>query len=314
MSGLLVGILEDFLGEHRKLNEDTGQVAFDCPACAADKGLTEGDEKGNLEVNYHMNKFKCWACHETNYMSGPVLKLLKKYANKAQIKNYLLLKPDADVITDKEHGEIIVTLPEGFKPLSECTSKDYKSDMALEYLRSRGITDEIIEEFGIGYTNKGSFYNRIIIPSYDSEGELNYFIARWFGVEYTKLKYINPVVEKQLIIFNEGKVNWDSTVYLVEGTTDHIVTPNSIPLLGKVISDLLLEKLHDNANAYVVILMDDDAFEDTKKLYKKLNFGRLYGKIRVIRCPEGYDPSKMFEKFGYEGMGTLLKSNYKPNF
>jgi hypothetical protein len=46
-----------------------------------------------------------------------------------------------------------------------------------------------------------------------------------------KLKYINPKAEKQEIIFNIGKLNLDATIYLVEGVTDHIVTPNSIPLL-----------------------------------------------------------------------------------
>jgi DNA primase len=74
-------------------------------------------------------------------------------------------------------------------------------------------------------------YNRIIIPSYDLNGDLNYFIARWYPKEYNKLKYINPKAEKQEIIFNIGKLNLDATIYLVEGVTDHIVTPNSIPLL-----------------------------------------------------------------------------------
>ena len=65
--------------------------------------------------------------------------------------------------------------------------------------------------------------------------------------------------EKQEIIFNEHKINFYSTIYLVEGATDHIVTPNSIPLLGKYISPKLLELLHDNAMSYIVIVLDDDA-------------------------------------------------------
>jgi hypothetical protein len=98
-------------------------------------------------------------------------------------------------------------------------------------------------------------YNRIIIPSYDLNGDLNYFIARWYPKEYNKLKYINPKAEKQEIIFNIGKLNLDATIYLVEGVTDHIVTPNSIPLLGKVISSDLLELLHDKAQGLIVILL-----------------------------------------------------------
>jgi hypothetical protein len=311
MSHLLVNILESFLGEHRKLNEDTGQVAFDCPACSDEKGLPDGDGKGNLEINYDKNIFKCWVCCDTNYMHGPVTKLIKKYGSNKNLRDYLLVKPDANEFTQKERAEIIVELPEGYKKLSNCTSKDFKYDLAMNYLRKRGITDEIIKYFDIGYTIKGPFFNRIIIPSYDSEGKLNYFIARWFANEYTKLKYVNPIAEKQEIVFNESKVNWDATIYLVEGVTDHIVTPNSIPLLGKFISPMLLEMLHDKAAANVVVVLDDDATKDAINLYKQLNFGDLYNRIRICIPPKDYDPSKLFEEYGAKGIIDLLKTSRK---
>lgn len=306
MSLLLVDILENFLGEHRKHNEDTGQIAFDCPACSEEKGMPEGDGKGNLEINYVLGKFRCWSCQETNHMHGPVVKLLKKYGTPKSLRDYLLVKPDADVILNKEHVEVIVELPEGYKRLSDTTDKDFKAAQAKAYLYNRGITDEIINDFDIGYTYKGKYFNRIIIPSYDKDWKLNYFIARWFSKEQTKLKYLNPDAEKQEIIFNEARINWDATIYIVEGVTDHIVTPNSIPLLGKFISDKLLELLHDNAMADIVIVLDDDAFEDAKRLYKQLNFGRLRGKIKVVKPPEGYDPSKVFEKLKNKGIVQLL--------
>lgn len=311
MNIFLVDILEGFLGEVRKHNEETGQVAFDCPACAADKGLMNGDGKGNLEINYNKGMFKCWSCHEVNNMHGPILKLLKKYGNERIIRDYLLLKPDTDITTAKKDETIVLTLPEGYKKLSECTSKDYKANLALNYLYDRGITDEIIKDYEIGYTIRGKYFNRIIIPSYDSDGVLNYFIARWFPKEYNKLKYLNPTAEKQEIIFNEGKVNWDATIYLVEGTTDHIVTPNSIPLLGKFVSDKLLDMLHDKAKGLIVIVLDDDAYDDAKILYKKLNFGNLRDRIRICRPPEGYDPSKIFEVLGNKGIIKLLKNAKK---
>jgi hypothetical protein len=43
----------NLLGETRKHNEDTGQIAFDCPVCSGEKGLIDGDGKGNLEINYN---------------------------------------------------------------------------------------------------------------------------------------------------------------------------------------------------------------------------------------------------------------------
>lgn len=307
MSHLLVDILEGFLGENRKHNEDTGQIAFDCPACSEDKGLSGGDGKGNLEINYNRSLFKCWSCQETNNMYGPIMKLLKKYGNSKIIRDYLLVKPDAETAVGKEKTEVVVELPEGYKRLSDCTDKDFKSAQAKAYLYNRGITDEIINQYDIGYTYMGKFFNRIIIPSYDSNGNLNYFIARWFSNEFNKLKYLNPDAEKQEIIFNEGRINFDATIYIVEGATDHIVTPNSIPLLGKYISDNLFELLYDNANGYIVIVLDDDAWEDAKNLYRKLDVGRLRGRIKICRCPVDYDPSKIFEKLQYNGIVKLLK-------
>jgi len=306
---LLINILESFLGPCRKHNEETGQCSWDCPACSADKGLYDGDGKGNLEINYNRGLFKCWACAETNNMHGPVMRLLKRYGNDRIIRDYLLIKPDADQILEKEHKDIIVTLPEGYKKLSESSPSDFGYYSAMAYLRNRGIGEDIIKEFGIGYTTTGAHYNRIVIPSYDSDERLNYFIARWYSKQKNKLKYINPEAEKQEIIFNENKINFDATIYLVEGAFDHIVTPNSIPLLGKYISPKLLDALQENAMGFVVVLLDSDAKEDAINLYKGLNFYNLKNRVKICIPPDGYDPSLIYEKLGRKGITKLLKTS-----
>jgi DNA primase len=185
---LLVDIFEGFLGTPRKHNEDNGQIAFDCPMCSAEKGLYEGDGKGNLEINYNKGIYKCWVCYEVNHMHGSLDWLVKKFGTSKNLADYNLLKPDYGEFKQRDREQIIVHLPEGYKKLSKCTPKDYKSELAKAYLKTRGITDDIIEEFDIGYTIEGDFHGRIIIPSYDSYGNLNYFIARLFEKKYNKLK------------------------------------------------------------------------------------------------------------------------------
>lgn len=300
----VVDILESFLGEHRKHNETNGQVSFDCPACSAEKEMPEGDGKGNLEVNYQKDVFKCWVCKDTNNMYGPIGKLIKQYGTKKNLKDYRLFKPEFN--PNSKRVETIAELPEGFKLLKDCTSSDFKYNSAIKYLQERNITGDIIQNFEIGYTTKGKFFNRIIIPSYDEDGYLNYFIARWFDKTYTKVKYLNPDIEKQTIIFNEGRVNWDATIYLVEGVTDHIVVPNSIPLLGKYVSDVLFEKLYKKSKANIVIVLDDDAIEDAKIIYNSLNIGHLSGRIRICPMPTGYDPSLVHQRFGKKGIIKVL--------
>ncbi len=310
MSSLLVGIFESFLGESRKHNEDSGQIAFDCPNCSAEKSMSEGDGKGNLEINYNLGVFHCWSCGDV--MRGRLPYLIKKYGTKKNLSDYLLIKPDTDSVLEKKKIIKEVVLPEGYKKLIHCSQKDYNYGKAIGYLRDRGVTDEIISNFNIGYTTIGKYFNRIIIPSYDADMKLNYFISRWFPREYNKIKYLNPEAEKQEIIFNEGVINWDATIYLVEGVFDHIVTPNSIPLLGKYVSPKLFELLYTKASANIVIALDDDAKLNSLQLFKKMNFGDLKNRIKICFPPEGYDPSKIYEKMNNKGIILLLKGARTP--
>jgi hypothetical protein len=54
---------------------------------------------------------------------------------------------------------------------------------------------------------------------------------------------MNPEVEKDKIIFNEHLIDWDRDIFLVEGAFDSIFLNNSIPMLGKSISQHLFQTL-----------------------------------------------------------------------
>jgi len=300
-------IFEELFGECRKHNEYSCQISYDCPMCDDDK------HSGNLEINYQDSIFKCWSCCEINKMQGRIPYLLKRFGKKDSLKNYLLLKPDSEYVSEKEQPKIIVKLPEGYIKLSECKNKDYQCNLALKYLYKRGITDDIIEEYNIGYTCIGTYFDRIIIPSYDENDKLNYFISRWYSKKYNKIKYLNPSVEKQEIVFNENKINWDSTIYLVEGVFDHIVIPNSIPLLGKFISEKLFNLLYEKSSVDIIIVLDgeDSAYKDAITIYKSLNHGDLVGRVKIVRPPEDEDPSSIFEKFGSKGIINLIRTAKK---
>ncbi len=271
----VVDILEDILGEHRLHNDYKGQISFDCPVCSHDiKGLDEGDGKGNLEINYKRGVFKCWVCAETHDTYGSLYKLLKKY---------LLLKPEDDGEQPKRTF-IQVRLPKEFVPFKDASlglkmTPHYKQ--AFNYLQKRNITDLMIQMYNIGFCYTGHYEHRIIIPSYDSENRLNYFIARSY-LNNTKMKYKNPEVDKESLIWNEHLINWDEPVYIVEGAFDSIFLPNSIPMLGKFMTQNLFNKLYDNAKK-IVIVLDPDAWEDAFRLYHKLNCGKLMGKLWIVK-------------------------------
>ena len=282
---VMVELLSDVLGSPHQHYESKGQISFDCPVCADEKGLDNGDGKGNLEINYIRHVYKCWACGETHGTQGPLGKLFDGYATKAQKKVYNLIKPEELKQEDKK--KVRLRLPEGFTTFKDSNPRFIPHIEAYKYLQSRGITDDIIDRYKIGYTATGDYAYRIVVPSYNTENTLNYFVARaWIP---KKMKYKNPPVPKDEIIFNEGAVDWKKDVYLCEGVFDSFFLPNPIVMLGKKMSKLLFETLYLKAEGNIIICTDGDAFKDGVKLYHELNGGKLYNKIKLIKLPDDKD-------------------------
>jgi DNA primase len=282
---VMVELLSDVLGSPHQHYESKGQISFDCPVCAEEKGLDNGDGKGNLEINYIRHVYKCWACSETHGTQGPLGKLFDGYATKAQKKVYNLIKPEELKQDDKK--KVRLRLPEGFTTFKDSNPRFIPHIEAYKYLQSRGITDDIIDRFKIGYTATGDYAYRIVVPSYNTENTLNYFVARAWVPK--KMKYKNPPVPKDEIIFNEGVVDWKKDVYLCEGVFDSFFLPNPIVMLGKKMSKLLFETLYLKAEGNIIICTDGDAFTDGVKLYHELNGGKLYNKIKLIKLPTDKD-------------------------
>jgi DNA primase len=279
-SEILIELLREVLGNEKSHYSGKGQIAFNCPVCDEDRN------KGNMEVNYFSHVYKCWSCGDINGTHGPLGKLFDVYGNKKQKKVYNVLQPED--FKPKEKKKHFVKLPDGFTKFKDSNPKYPIRQQAYNYLKNRGITDEIIEKYDIGFCDKGSHSNRIIVPSYNKKGELNYYTARSW-LPYTKAKYKNPEAEKDKIIFNEYLINWKKDIYLVEGVFDAFFLPNSIPMLGKHLPSLLFETLYSKAKKNIIISLDGDAFQNAIQLYEELNGGELYNRIKLVKLPKDKD-------------------------
>jgi DNA primase len=327
----LYDILASFLGEAKNgFNESSFQYQFPCPRCIENKGQQEA-RKYNLEVNIQKQVFKCWSCSsEDDVMKGSVIKLIKMYGSDALLAEYKdtirsihesdlyklhFNKDDFNIDTSMVVKEDL-KLPSTFQLFDRNKRNHYS---ALKYVMERGLTWDILEKYKMGYTLREEddgmkkYSYRVIIPSYDRLGELNYWVGRDFlpkNDQFTRTKYANPKAEKTEIIFNEEKVQWDADITLVEGAFDHIVVPNSIPLLGKALDTdyKLYWELITRANAHINIFLDADAFQTVKQVYKLLNHGRLYDRIRYIPVGGDEDPSSLFEKGGYKAIVEHLRN------
>ena len=326
----LYAILVSFLGEAKNgFSEHNLELEFPCPCCIDREGNGEA-RKYNLAVNLQKQVFQCWKCSSMGEpMKGSIVKLIRLYGNEELLEQYKEIirsiheselyklhfsdkdfNIDTSIVTKED-----LKFPDSFQYFDR-NKTNYRP--ALKYLLDRGLTWDIIEKYKIGYTlreeeleNKKYSY-RVIIPSFNALGELNYWVGRDYlpksNVYIYRTKYANPKAEKKEIIFNEEKVQWDADITLVEGAFDHIVVPNSIPLLGKALDKdyKLYWDLITKANAKVNIFLDSDAYETVKEIYKFLNHGRLYNKVRYIPVEGDEDPSSLFEKGGYKEIARHL--------
>ena len=247
--------------------------------------------KPKLQVNVKNGKWHCWVSGQGGHN---LFQLFKKV--KATKKEYGELKELSDdfsfeyVPTKQQNKD--VKLPDEYKPMwVKSNSPIYKH--ALKYLKSRNISEDDMIKYSIGYCEEGLYSNRIIIPSYDEEGKLNFFVGR--DIFDSKLKYRNSPTPKDIIGF-ELFVNWKEPILLVEGALDAISTKiNSIPLFGKTIMNNLKRKILEKKVKTLYVALDNDAVKDSMRIVEELMNEGI--KVHMITMIEK-DPNDLgYEKF-----------------
>jgi DNA primase len=170
----------------------------------------------------------------------------------------------------------------------------------------RGITDIDILRYSIGYCPNGDYSNRIIIPSYDADGKLNYFMARDMFPN-SKFKYKNPPMSKDTVGF-ELFINWNEPIVLCEGAFDAIsIRNNAIPLFGKFPSKTLVKRLVEKKVRKVYVALDEDAKQDAIKLSK---FLMDYGIDTYLLNMKDKDPSEL----GFKTFWKIVKNTKQSTF
>ena len=71
---------------------------------------------------------------------------------------------------------------------------------------------------------------------------------------------------------------------------------NELQNIRNAVDDLYRKldiQLYEKTNANIIICLDGDAWEDAKKLYRKLEGGRLTGKVKLIKLPKDKDVGEL---------------------
>ncbi len=252
----VISVLTRALGSRYKKAKQGQEVIYHCPFCH--------HHKPKLQISLLSQKWHCWVCDKKGRSLYTLLKLIR--APKALIDEVREYKPKYKRSEIEEQQDLY--LPKEFKNFMTDPGTTIYYKQAYKFLKDRGVDATEIARYGIGYCTDGPYSERIIIPSYDNDGILNYFTARSFtGSNY---KYKNPPVSKDVIGF-EFFVNWNEPIILCEGPFDALsIKRNAIPLFGKTIPTELLKKIYTKNVKEIYIVLDEDARKDSIKLVDKL--------------------------------------------
>jgi len=292
----LLVLLESVLGKGQKTSK--GNYSFVCPFHTSSQ---VGKKK--LEINLITNDKKenpwhCWSCEAKGKTIQTLLKQLDN--NHPKLKELkLIITPSSNkiynvIIEDIKLPKEFISLSE-LEPLLTDRIAQIESKHAFKFLRKRGLNKNDIIKYNIGFCKEGPYSHRVIIPSYDNKGKLNYFIARDYTEEQFQ-KYKNPPLDTKSIIGFELYINWDAPIILVEGIFDALtIKRNVIPLFGKRIHDILMKKILSSKVNKIYIALDPDAIKSSLKYCEELlSLGKEVYLIEV----EGKDASEVgFESF-----------------
>ena len=267
-------VLEAIFG-HSKQQGD--EHLFMCPNCS--------HRNPKLSISIQKNVFKCWL--DCGLVGNSIIGLIYRFGTKNQIVEWKSLGPDVKLedftnLFVEKHREEEKPLRLPIEFVSLCSDKlDENARRPLEYLIDRNITENDIYKWKIGFCPTGDYRNRIIIPSYSSNGKLNYFVGRDYS-NRANYPYWNSKRSKN-IVFNDLGINWSRPVTIVEGVFDAMKCDNAVPILGKTLmsSSVLFEKILENKNP-VYIGLDIDAEDASARIINKLtDYGVEVRKIEI---------------------------------
>lgn len=216
-----------------------------------------------LWVNPEAETFHCWHCG----FGGRSLAVLMVSGSEGQRRYLRHLGERPMSARQAVAAPPCTSLPDGFIPFrlngSRCEAP------YLTYLHTRNITDHTVALYRMGYVDSGRLAGRVVVPSFDGAGSINFWSAR--SIDPTEaVRYRLPYSSKD-VVSNEHMIDWTSPVYLVEGIFDEVaIGPQAISLYGKFMLPALATRLVSARPPLVNVCLDDDAEDDAWVLIARL--------------------------------------------
>jgi DNA primase len=243
------------------------EVIVRCPYC----GDPRKPKKLKMNISVEKGIFHCWVCDQKGASIPRMLRKASPNAARAWVKKF----GEKTRVSEKEYTIQSVELPKDFRLVMNSLHLP-EAKRAYRYCVARGMTDDMIWRYRIGISDTQKW--RIIIPSFDETGELNYWTARRVDDD-PNWRYVNAEAERGEVIFNEIDIDWSAPeITLVEGPFDLIkcTNRNATCLLGSWLSSksqLFVKLIHYPER--IILALDKDAQSKQDKIAELL---MSYGK------------------------------------
>lgn len=228
-----------------------GEKSYHCPFC--------NHHKKKLQVNIITQKWHCWVCNARGQTINSLLRKSKAPAHTFDAIKGIYKSKNFDTTNIQQTKSVI--LPDEYRPLYKPRSTPHYKNAIHYAVSKRKLSMIDIVKYEVGYCESGPYGGMLVVPSYDANGFLNYYVGRSFYD--TTIKHKNPASTKDVIGF-ESHINWKEPITIVEGAYDAISTKrNVIPLFGKRILPTLKSRILQEKPPSIQLALDPDAYKDS---------------------------------------------------
>ncbi|MFO1186258.1 MAG: CHC2 zinc finger domain-containing protein [Alphaproteobacteria bacterium] len=291
-------------------NVNLNKNVFHCFACGAKGNVLEFvAKKEGVDLRSAALLLADWCGFEPAKKQGsePAPKAQKQPSERSQE----VKRPDPQKVSETHSEAPSGASGEANSSAPPVLTFSLKLDPSHPYLRERGLTEEEIELFGLGFAGRGLMKGRIAIPIHDADGKLVAYAGRSPGEPPEgQPKYRFPDgFQKSRVLFNIHRVpEGCPEVVLVEGFFGAIAVHRlGIPvvaMMGSSVSGEQLRLLAERGVEFLKILCDgDEPGQEASAKIAAQAANQFY--VRHITLPKGEQPDTALAAIAQTGEQPL---------
>lgn len=244
------------------IHHDGVNVSVRCPNRECPSSSISA-QKRKFCIRIDDDRTHCWVCG----IKGRLSKILRLYVGREALTKYVGSGMAQTQYFESATDPKPVVLPTDFRLLGPLLENMQPHINAyVRYLYGRGLTDRDIWYFKFGISNEPAWRSRIIMPSFDADGHINWIVGRII-LDGVRPKYLDADGDKD-IVFNEMNIDWTRELTIVEGPFDLTkCDENATCLLGSNFSEKSrLFEMIARHNTPVILALDSDVKRKASKI------------------------------------------------